>query len=65
MYIDKLDDIVNEYNNFYHITIKIKPIDAKSSTMFDFGVENNDKNPIFKTGDHVKISRYIDIFEKG
>ena len=43
----------------------MKLIDAKSSTMFNFGVENNDKNCIFETDDHVKISRYIDIFEKG
>ena len=28
-YIDTLDDIVNEYNNKYHRTIKMKPIDVK------------------------------------
>ena len=32
MYIDKLDDIVNKYNNTYHSTIKIKPVDVKSNT---------------------------------
>ena len=32
VYIDKLDDIVNKYNNTYHNTIKMKPVDVKSST---------------------------------
>ena len=35
-YIDKLDDIVNEYNNTYHRTIKMKPADVKDNTYFDF-----------------------------
>ena len=35
VYIDKWDDIVNKYNNIYHNTIKMKPIDVKSSTYFD------------------------------
>ena len=34
-YIDKLDGIVNEYNNTYHITIKMKPIDVKDNTHID------------------------------
>ena len=41
MYIDRLDDIVNEYNNTYHSTIKTKPIDVKASTVIDFDKENN------------------------
>ena len=32
VYIDKLDDILNKYNNIYHSTIKMKPLDIKSST---------------------------------
>ena len=36
VYIDKLDDIVNEYNNTYHRTIKMKPVDAKDNTFIDF-----------------------------
>ena len=36
IYIDKLDDIVNKYNNTSHSTIKMKPADVKSSTYFDF-----------------------------
>ena len=41
MYIDRLDDIVNEYNNTYHSTIKTKSIDVKASTVIDFDKENN------------------------
>ena len=33
VYVDKLDDIVNEYNNAYHRTIKMKPIDVKDNTI--------------------------------
>ena len=40
--IDKLDYIVDEYNNTYHRTIKMKSIDVNSSTHFDFCVENNE-----------------------
>ena len=35
MYVDKLDDIVNKYNNTYHRTIKMKPVDVKPSTYID------------------------------
>ena len=37
IYIDKLDDIVNKYNNTYHSSIKTKPVDVKSNTYSDFG----------------------------
>ena len=56
-YIDKLDDIVNEYNSTYHATIKMKPIDVKDNTYIDFKKENNDKDPKFKVGDNVRISK--------
>ena len=56
VYIDKLDDIVNEYNNTYHTTIKMKPIDAKDNTYINTGKETNDKDPKFKVGDRVRIS---------
>ena len=65
MYIDKLDDIVGEYNNTYHRSIKMKPIDVKDNTYIDFKKEVNDKNPKFKVGDHVRISKYKNIFAKG
>ena len=64
-YIDKLDDIVDEYNNTYHRTIKMKPIDVKDNTYINFEKEVNNKDPKFKVGDHVRISKYKNIFAKG
>ena len=58
MYIDKLDNIVNKQNNTYHSTIKMKPVDVKSSTYNDSSKDDNENNPKFKTGDIVKISKY-------
>ena len=65
MYIDKLDDIVNEYNNTCHRTIKMKPVDVKDNTYIDFKKEVNDKDPKFTVGDYVRISKYKKIFTKG
>ena len=48
IYMDKLDDKVNEYNNTYHGTIKMKTIDVRTSTYIEFGVKINDNNPKFK-----------------
>ena len=39
VYIDKLDDTVDEYNNTYHRTIKMKPINVKDNTYIDFKKE--------------------------
>ena len=47
VYIKKLDDIVNKYNHIYHSTIKMKPVNVKSSTYVDFNKENNEKDPKF------------------
>ena len=55
MHIDKLDEIVNEYNNAYHQTINMKPIDVKTSMYLDLEVENNEKSFKFKVGHHVRI----------
>ena len=66
MYIDKLDDIVDEYNNnTYHKTIKIKPIDVKDNTYINFDKEVNNKDPKFKFGDYIRIPKYKNIFTKG
>ena len=65
MYIDKLDEIVNEYNNTYHTTIKMNPIYVKDNTYINTDKEVNDKDPKFKVGDHVRISKYKNIFAKG
>ena len=48
MYIDKLNGIVNKYNNKYHSTIKMKPVDVKSNAYIDSSKEINDKDPKFK-----------------
>ena len=65
VYIDILNDKVNEFNNIYHKTIKMKPVDVNLSTYIDFGAENNDKDPKFEVGNHVRISTYKNIFETG
>ena len=63
VYSDKLDDLVNEHNNAYHCTIKLKPGDVTSSAYIDFAVENN-KDPEYKVDDYVRISNYQFIFAK-
>ena len=65
VYIDKLDDIVDEYNNTYHTTIKMKPIDVKDNTYINTDKEINNKDPKSKVGDRVRISKYKNIFAKG
>ena len=65
VYIDKLDGIVNEYNNAYHRAIKMKPINVKDNTYTNIGKDVNDKDPKFKVGDHVRISKYKKTFAKG
>ena len=65
VYIDKLDDIVDEYNNTYHTTIIMKPIDVKDNTYINVDKEINNKDPKFKVGDRVRISKYKNIFDKG
>ena len=65
VHIDKLDDIVRKDNNAYHTSIKMKPVDVKANTYIDFKKNVNDKDPKFKVGDHVRISKYKNIFAKG
>ena len=65
VYIDKLGDIVDEYNNTYHTSIKMKPVDVKDNTYIDFKKEINNKDPKFKVGDYVRISKYKNTFAKG
>ena len=65
MDIDKLDDIVKEYNNKYNTSIKMKPVNVKGNTYIDFKKEINDENPKCKVGDYVRISKYKNIFAKG
>ena len=65
VYIVKLNDIVNKYNHTYHSTIKMKPVDVKSSTYTDFDKKNNERDPKFKVGDNVRISNHINTSHKG
>ena len=58
VYIDKLDDIVDKYNNTYHTTIKMKPIDVKDNTYINTSKEINKKDSKLKVGDYVRISKY-------
>ena len=60
-----LDDIVNKYNNTVDRTIKIKPIDVTSDSYAEYNEDSNEKDPKFKVGDHVRISKYKNIFAKG
>ena len=55
VYIDKLDNIVDEYINTYHTTIKMKPIDVKDNTYINTSKEINNEDPKFNVGDHVSI----------
>ena len=60
-----MDDIVNQYNHTRHRTIKIKPVDVKSSTYIDFGIDNNDKDPKSKVGDHAEYRNTEIFLQKG
>ena len=61
VYFDVLDDIVNKYNNTVHRTIKMKPIDVTSDSYAEYNEDSNEKDPKFKVGDHVRISKYKNI----
>ena len=63
VYVVKLADIVNEYVNTCHSTIKMKPIDVKFSTRIDFGREN-DNDPKFKNCDQLRKLKYKKQFYK-
>ena len=65
VYIDKLNDIVNKYNNTYHSTIKNKTLDVTPNTYIEPSKEINYQAPKLKIGDIVGISKYKNIFGKG
>ena len=60
-----IGDIVNEYNNTYHRTIKIKPVDVKDNTYIDIDNKVNDRDPKFRVGDSVRIFKFNNNFAKG
>ena len=65
VYFDVLDDIADKYNNTYHETIKMKPVDVKSDSFAEYNEKSNEKDPKFKVGDHVRISKFKNVFAKG
>ena len=64
VYINKLDDLVNKYNNTYDRTIKMKPVDVKPRICIDFNKHNNKEDSKLKVGDHVRLSKYKNLFAK-
>ena len=65
IYSNVLDDIVKKYSNTYHSTIKMKPIDVKNNSFTKYNEESNEKDSKFKIKDHVRTSKYKNIFAKG
>ena len=65
VYHDVLDDIAKKYNNTYHNAIKMKPADVEDDSFAEYNEDSNEKYPKFKIGDHVRISKYKNIFVKG
>ena len=64
MYIDKLDNIVNKYNNTYHRTVKMKPVHVKQSPYINSSKEINVEDHKLKIGDIAGISKYKNNFAK-
>ena len=64
MYFNVLSDIVDKYNNTYHKTIKMKPIDVKNDSFAEYNEESNEKDPKFEADDHIRISKCKNIFAK-
>ena len=64
VYFNVLDDIVDKYNNTYHKTIKMKPIDVEDDSFAEYNEQSKEKDPKFKVGDHVRISKFKNIFAK-
>ena len=65
VYFDVLNDIVDEYNNTYHKTIKMKPIDVTSDSFAEYNEKSKQKEPKFEVGNHVRISKFKNVFAKG
>ena len=65
VYVDVLDDIVKKYNNTVHSSIKMNPKDVTDIKYVEYSEETNKKDPKFKIGDNVRISKCKNIFAKG
>ena len=64
VYLDVLDDTVDQYNNTYHKSIKMKPVDVGDDSFAEYNEKSNEKDPKFKVGDHVRISKFKNVFAK-
>ena len=64
VYYDVLDNVVNKYNNTWHNSIKMKPIDVKNNERIYID-EHNEKSARFNVNDRVRISKFKNIFAKG
>ena len=65
IYFDVLDNIVNKYNNTVHRSIKVNPVDVTSDPYAEYKEDSNEKDSKCKVGNHVRISKYNNIFAKG
>ena len=65
VYTDKLQDMVDKYNNTYKGTIKMKYVDVKWNTYIESSKEVNNKDPKFQIDGIVRIWKYKSIFAKG
>ena len=65
VWLNRLGDIIEKCNNKSHRTIEQNSPDVNLISHTDYVVENNDKDPKFKVSDHVRISKYKNIFAKG
>ena len=64
VYYDVLDDIVKKYNSTWHSTTKMKPKDVSNNNFTKYVEESNKKDPKFKIGDRIRISKYKNVFAK-
>ena len=62
VYFNDLDDIVKDYNNTIHNSIKMKP---KDDSFIEYSKESNKEDPKFEAGDYIRIYKYKNIFSKG
>ena len=65
VYFDVLDYIIDECNNTHHKTIKMKPIDVEDNSFAVYNEESSEKDPKFKVGNYVRISKFKNVFAKG
>ena len=65
VFIDELDDLVNNSNNTNHRTIKMTPVDVEQGTYINLNKKISHEDPKFKIVGIVRISKYKNIFAKG